>query len=106
MQYIIAGLSSGGLYALIGLGLALTYRSTKTLNFAQGELAMLLAFVCYAFLTSAGISMFLALLGTLVAASIIGFVIYNSVIYPNRQKDHVQLAILTIGIQLTVIGLA
>lgn len=106
MQYVIAGLSSGSLYALLGLGLCLTYRSTKTLNFAQGELAMLSAFVCFALLTDGRLGTAAALLITLVVASIVGLLIYNVVIYPNRKKDHVQLAILTIGLQLAAVGFA
>lgn len=106
MQYVIAGLSSGSLYALLGLGLCLTYRSTKSLNFAQGELAMLFAFVCFALLSSGQFGVTLSIALTLVVAAGVGCAIYNLVIYPNRKKDHVQLAILTIGIQLAAVGLA
>jgi len=106
VQYVIAGLSSGGLYAILAVGLVMTYRSTRTLNFAQGEIAMILAFVCYALLTNAGLSAFPAFVATAVAASALGAFIYNVVIYPNRSKDHVKLAILTVGVQLALIGLA
>lgn len=106
MQYVIAGLSSGGLYAILAVGLVMTYRSTRTLNFAQGEIAMILAFVCYTLLTESGVSVVPALLLTLAAASLLGAFLYNVVIYPNRKKDHVSLAILTVGVQLSLVGLA
>ena len=106
MQYIIAGLSNGGLYAILGLGLVLTFRSTKAMNFAQGDLSMFLAFICFTLIVSAGIRIWLALALTLLAAGGIGTAIYGVIIYPNRKKNHEQLAIITLGIQLSLIGLA
>ena len=39
LQYFISGLSTGSIYALVALGLALIYRSTRILNFAHGDMA-------------------------------------------------------------------
>ena len=38
LQYLAAGLSTGSIYALVALGLALIYRSTRILNFAHGDI--------------------------------------------------------------------
>ena len=40
-QYLVSGLSTGAIYALIGIGFAIIYNSTEIINFAQGELVML-----------------------------------------------------------------
>ena len=40
LQFLISGLSLGGLYALMALGLALVYGILKLVNFAYGELVM------------------------------------------------------------------
>lgn len=40
LQFFISGLSLGGLYALMALGLALVYGILKLVNFAYGELVM------------------------------------------------------------------
>lgn len=40
-QVIVSGLILGGIYAFIALGFALTWRVTRTLSFAQGELVTL-----------------------------------------------------------------
>ena len=72
LQYVITGISIGSLYALLGLGLALTYRSTRVLNFAQGEFAMLLAFASYFLLVSAGVSWWPALLIVATASVALG----------------------------------
>lgn len=105
LQYVVTGLSIGSLYALLGLGLTLTYRSTTVLNFAQGEFAMVMSFCCYVALTALGLSFVPAFLLTLVAATAFGLLLYNVVIYPSRHRDHESLAILTLGMKLAATGI-
>lgn len=45
LQALIGGLTMGGIYALIALGFSLTYTTTRTLNFAQGDFVSVGAFV-------------------------------------------------------------
>src|SRR6218665_2007871 len=37
LQALVSGLASGGAYALVALGLGITFTTTKTLNFAHGD---------------------------------------------------------------------
>lgn len=46
-EVLVFGLQDGAIFALVGLGLALVYRATRILNFAQGELGTVPAFVAY-----------------------------------------------------------
>ncbi len=48
LPYIVVGLTSGAVYALAGLGLVLTYKTSGVFNFAQGALATVSAYVFYA----------------------------------------------------------
>lgn len=48
---LVDGLSIGAVYALVALGIALVYRSTRVLNFAQGELGTMPAFLVLMLLT-------------------------------------------------------
>ena len=50
MQYVISGLATGSIYALVALGLALIYRSTRILNFAHGDMATAGTFVAFSLL--------------------------------------------------------
>ena len=45
---LVSGLTSGGLYALIAVGLVVVYRATGHINFAHGELFMMGGFFAYA----------------------------------------------------------
>jgi len=105
IQYVMAGLAYGSLYALLGLGLLLTIRSTNVLNFAQGELSTLMAFICFAFAASLGWGAESAFVGSLVVAVIVGFVLYNVIIYQIRRRDQEQLATVAISLKLAITGL-
>ena len=48
LQLVLNGLVIGSIYALVGLGFVIIYKSSSILNFAQGEFLMLGAYVCLA----------------------------------------------------------
>ena len=45
LNFLFIGLGNGAIYAMLGLGLVVIYRSTGLLNFAQGEMAMFTTFI-------------------------------------------------------------
>jgi ABC-type branched-subunit amino acid transport system ATPase component/branched-subunit amino acid ABC-type transport system permease component len=47
LPFIVLGLTSGAVYALAGLGLVLTYKTSGVFNFAYGALAAVAAYVFY-----------------------------------------------------------
>ena len=47
LPFIIAGLTTGSVYALAGVGLVLTYRTSGLFNFAHGALATVAAYLFY-----------------------------------------------------------
>lgn len=49
LEILVNGLSTGSIYALLAVGFVLIFKSTGILNFAQGELAMVGAFLCFSF---------------------------------------------------------
>lgn len=77
LDVTIAGLTMGGLYALIALGLNLQWGVTRVLNIAHGEFLMLGAFSAYFLYSLFGIS---PLLSLVICAPIflgIGFLIHK-----------------------------
>jgi branched-chain amino acid transport system permease protein len=64
LQASISGLAVGGAYALIALGFSLTFTTTRTLNFAQGDFVSVGAFL--------GLSAVLLLSGSPLAGSVSG----------------------------------
>jgi ABC-type branched-subunit amino acid transport system ATPase component/branched-subunit amino acid ABC-type transport system permease component len=47
LPFIIAGLTTGSVYGLAGVGLVLTYKTSGVFNFAQGALATVAAYLFY-----------------------------------------------------------
>ena len=45
LTFVVSGLAGGASYALLALGLVLVNRSSRILNFAQGEIGALATFV-------------------------------------------------------------
>ncbi len=78
---LLAGISVGAVYALIALGLNLTFWTTKTMNFGQGSLMMLCAMLTV-FLSSQGIAVALAVLGSLAVVAALGIFIERWTVRP------------------------
>lgn len=83
---LLAGISVGAVYALIALGLNLTFWTTKTLNFGQGSLMMLCAMFTV-FLSSQGVAVALAVLGSLVVVAALGMFIERWTVRPALQAS-------------------
>ena len=56
LETLFGGLMAGMLYSLVALGFVLIYKATEMVNFAQGDIMMLGAFVAYAFIQKSGMN--------------------------------------------------
>lgn len=54
LQLVINGVAIGAIYALVALGLVLTYKATETLNFAHGDVLMASSFVGWGLIVGLG----------------------------------------------------
>ncbi len=70
-QLIVSGAFMGLVYALVAYGFQLTYATSKSINFGQGELVMVSAFVSLS-LTNAGLPYWLMVPGGLLFGAVIG----------------------------------
>jgi branched-chain amino acid transport system permease protein len=105
-QYVIAGLSTGAVYALVALGLALIYRSTRILNFAHGDITTAGTFITFLLLT-VKLPFFAAAALGLLSGAAIAVVFYFVILVPAQRREATQLGqiILTIGLGLIIQGL-
>ena len=56
IQLIIDGVASGCIYGLVALGFVLIYKATVTINFAEGDILMLGAFVVFSLIGVLGMN--------------------------------------------------
>lgn len=99
IQLIIGGVATGCIYGLVALGFVLIYKATEGVNFAQGDMMMLGAFVALGMVNSEfGALPFIP--GVILAAIIMGGVGYGVDRFVVRQifgQPHFALVILTIA---------
>lgn len=106
IQYLLSGLSTGAIYALIGFGFAIIYNTTSIINFAQGEFVMLGGMISVYFLSRLNFPLPLAVLAAIPLATAIGAIFERLAIRPLKQATHLNLVIITIGGSILIRGLA
>jgi branched-chain amino acid transport system permease protein len=100
---IITGLATGGVYALVALGFVLIYKASDVINFAQGDLLMVGAYVGWA-LTTAGLPFPVAFLLTLAVSALIGLLIERIVLRPMIGEPIIAVIIVTLGLSSMLRG--
>ncbi len=74
-QLAINGMAIGAIYALVALGLVLTYKATEVLNFAHGDVLMASSFVGWGLIVGLGWPFWLAALCTVLLAAALAWFI-------------------------------
>ena len=103
-QQIAAGIREGAIYAGLALAIVIIYRSTRVINFAQGEMATFTTFVCWS-LMNHGLSFWTAFPIVLALAFTGGFAIERIVIRPVEDAPVITIVIVTLGLALLLNGL-
>ena len=106
LQAIVSGLLTGGVYALIGVGLNLIFGVMKIINFAHGSLLMLGMYSTYWLFTFFGIDPYLSLAITVPLLFLIGVIIQKALINPIMEYPENNQLVLTMGIMLFLENLA
>jgi len=102
IQQVATGLSTGSLYAIFALALVLIYRSTRVVNFSQGQMAMFTTFIAWSLLNW-GLHFWLAFFLTLLIAGIMGALVEIALMRPVEKAPSLNAIILTLGL-LTLFG--
>ena len=97
VQVLVDGLADGSVYAALALALALVYRTTGIVNFAQGEMAMFSAFVCWQ-LIAWGYSFWIALPLTMLFSFATGVTIERVILRPLHRAPLLSVVVVFIGL--------
>ena len=100
LQYLLSGVATGSVYAIVGIGFNIIYNSTGIINFAQGEFLMLggMISISLGHLVPLPLAMALAVLGT----GIIGVLLQLLFISWLRRPEVLRMIIITIGLSILV----
>src|SRR3954452_17365546 len=103
-QQLAAGIREGAIYAGLALAIVIIYRSTRVINFAQGEMATFTTFIAWS-LMNHGLSFWAAFPIVLAIAFTGGVAIERIVIRPVENAPVVTIVIVTLGLALLLNGL-
>ncbi|GAB4367536.1 MAG: branched-chain amino acid ABC transporter permease [Deltaproteobacteria bacterium] len=100
LQLVISGLVIGSIYSAVALGFVIIYKATRVVNFAQGELLMVGAYICYAFLVQMHIPFWGALLLTILFGMILALFVERLILRPMIGEPIISIIMVTIGLSL------
>jgi branched-chain amino acid transport system permease protein len=100
LQQVLNGLTLGGIYSLVALGLTLVYGILHVPNFAHGAFYMAGAFAAWWLMSKVGLHYWLAMLGSALFVAVIATVSERLVFHPLRKASGLHPMIAAIGLLL------
>ncbi len=103
-QQIVSGLATGGIYASLALALVIVYRSTRVINFAQGEMATFSTFIALWLISDNGWPFWGAFSATLAMSFVGGVALERVLIRPLEQASVLTIVMVTLGLAIATNG--
>ncbi len=100
----LAGLGTGGLYALTGLAFVMIYKATRVVNLAIGEMLMFGAYVFFAFAAGMAWPVWMAIAGAVVAGGLLGATVERTMIRPMLGESPIAVFMITVGLGSILVG--
>ncbi len=98
IQLALSGIANGAIFALVALGFVLIYKSSDVINFAQGELLLIGAYLTYAMVEQFGLWWPAGVIIAVVLAAIVGVLIEQLVLRPLIGEPVISVIMVTIGL--------
>lgn len=106
IQYVLSGLSIGGVYALLALGFSMMWSVARAANFNHGDIFMVGAMGTVVFL-GLGLPVWLAAALAVLIATLTGALIERFLVRPfNREPNSVGWMLTTVAIGVMIVGAA
>lgn len=105
LQVILRSLETGSIYSLAALAIIIVYRTSNTVNFSQGAIGMFNTFVVTYLFGSIGVPLWLAIIGGVISAIIMGLLIDVLIIRHTKKVSAVAKQIITLGLMMIILGI-
>lgn len=102
--FLVIGIVKGSIFSLVALGMVLIIKSTKVINFAQGELVMVGAFITYAYMGSWGLPLWVSIPLTLISSGVLGYFIYHLILKRIAHGPLISVIMVTLGLSYFLKG--
>ena len=104
LEYSAVGIAAGGIYALIALGIVVIFKSSRTFNFAMGEMMMLSAYFFYTATVTFALGIFFGLIAALIGSIAIALLIERLALRPMLGRPFIAIVMVTFGIGSVIRG--
>lgn len=105
VQNLISGVAVGCIYALAALGFVLIYKSSRVINFANGQFIAIGAFMAYALAVWAKLPIWLAALASMLLTAGLGFLVERVFLRRMVGQPIISVIMVTIGLASVLDGL-
>jgi branched-chain amino acid transport system permease protein len=104
LQYAMSGITSGSIYAIVGICWVIVFLVTRILNFTTGEFVMLGGMLTWIFL-GLEVGLALAIFLAIIASVVIGIILERLAIRPVRYPDEITYMVITIAAAAVIKGI-
>jgi branched-chain amino acid transport system permease protein len=104
LEYSAVGIAAGGIYALIALGIVVIFKSSRTFNFAMGEMMMLSAYFFYTATVTFALGMVFGLIAALIGSIAIALLIERFALRPMLGRPFIAIVMVTFGVGSVIRG--
>ncbi len=100
LQTVAGGILTGGVYAMVGIGLTLIFGVMRIVNFSHGEFLAVGMYTAFVLFRHAGIDPYLSLLLVIPAGALLGAVVERTLLAPIARAPEHTAILMTVGIGL------
>jgi branched-chain amino acid transport system permease protein len=105
LNNLLAGISIGSVYSLIGMGIIIVYKSSKIFNFAIGGVVAFSSFIFIFFVSHLQSNIFVLILLTMLAGMILGFATERIFLRPMIGQSLLAAIMMTLAISVLFDGI-
>jgi branched-chain amino acid transport system permease protein len=105
-QFLLSGLTSGSIYALVAVGFCIIHNATGMVNFAQGEFVMLGAMIMISLSQELGMALPAAFVLSIAGAMLAGVFLERVPLGLARSRHVLILVLITVGFSIALRGAA
>jgi len=105
LQFLFSGLTTGAVYAMVGLGFNIIYNATSIINLAQGEFVVIGGLMMWYFSEAMKLPFFISAILAVASTGLIGLLMERLTIRPVKKSDLLLMIMITIAVSIVLRGI-
>jgi branched-chain amino acid transport system permease protein len=106
VQILVNGLLTGGIFALISIGLTLIFGVMNIINFAHGDFLMISMYLVYWMNVKMGMDPYVAILFLIPIMFVVGVLVYKATLNPIIERSELFTILMTVAIMIFLQNIA